>query len=251
MLLKNKVALVTGAASGIGRASAIRFASEGAKVVVADREVEKGEHCANEIRRSGGEALFLRTDISSTSDVQKMIESAIAEYGHLHILMNNAGIFLHKVDGPVTDLPESVFDEHFKVNLRGTYLCCKYGIPHIIKSGGGSVINIATIDALVGIGYDGYAASKGGIVSLTRSMAVSYAPDNVRVNCIAPGTVMTDINREELTDPEKAGKYMAMTPIGRFAEPREIAAAALFLASDESSYIVGVTLVVDGGMTIT
>jgi NAD(P)-dependent dehydrogenase (short-subunit alcohol dehydrogenase family) len=165
--------------------------------------------------------------------------------------MNNAGIFLHRVDGPVTEVAETVFEEHVNVNLRGTYVCCKYGIPHIIESGGGSVINMATIDALIGIGYDGYAASKGGVVSLTRSMAVTYAPQKVRVNCIAPGTVMTDINREELSDPEKSRKYMAMTPIGRFAHPREIASAALFLASDESSYVVGATLVVDGGMTIT
>ena len=251
MLLTNKVALITGAASGIGRASAVRFAREGARVVVADRDVGNGKECVSEIRRNGGEALYLKTDISSISEVQHMMNSVIDHYGELHILMNNAGIFLHKMDGPVTEVAETVFEEHVNVNLRGTYLCCKYGVPHIIKSGGGSVINMATIDALIGIGYDGYAASKGGVVSLTRSMAVTYAPQKVRVNCIAPGTVMTDINKEELSDPEKSGKYMAMTPIGRFAQPREIASAALFLASDESSYVVGATLVVDGGMTIT
>jgi NAD(P)-dependent dehydrogenase (short-subunit alcohol dehydrogenase family) len=251
MLLSNKVAVVTGAASGIGRASAMRFAREGAAVVVADRAAGRGEKCAEEIRKNGGEALFHETDVSSGTDVQAMIKTTIDKYGSLHILMNNAGIFLHSVDGPVTDVPEDMLDRHVQTNLKGTYLCCKYGIPRIIESGGGSVINIATIDALIGIGYDGYAASKGGIVSLTRSMAVTYAPKKVRVNCIAPGTVLTDINREELADPEKAKKYMEMTPIGRFAEPEEIAAAALFLASDESSYVVGVTLVVDGGMTIT
>jgi NAD(P)-dependent dehydrogenase (short-subunit alcohol dehydrogenase family) len=250
MVIENRVAVITGAASGIGRESGIRFAHEGAKIVIADKDADNGEQCAEEIRKNGGEARFFRTDVSSTSEVQELMNFTVETYGCIHILFNNAGIFLHQADGPATEVREDVFERHYQVNLRGTYLCCKYGIPHIIKSGGGSVINMATVDAIIGIGYDGYAASKGGVIALTRSMAVSFAPYKVRVNCIAPGTVMTNINKDELSDPKKAEKYMAMTPIGRFADPREIAAAALFLASEESSYIVGVVLVVDGGMSI-
>ncbi len=250
MRLKDKVVIITGAASGIGRASAIRFAAEGAKVVAADRNKEPGLLCVEEIKSHGGDAQFIQVDVSSSHEVQKMIKTSIEKYQRLDVLFNDVGIFLHNVDGPVTAISEKVFEDHYNVNLKGTFLCCKYGIPHIIESGGGTVINMATVDAIIGIGYDGYAASKGGIVAMTRSMALSYGPQNVRVNCIAPGTVKTPINEGELNDIEKTKKYLQMTPLGRFAEPEEIASAALFLASDESSYVTGTTLVVDGGMSV-
>jgi NAD(P)-dependent dehydrogenase (short-subunit alcohol dehydrogenase family) len=250
MRLKDRVAIITGAASGIGRASAVRFASEGSKVVVADRNAEPGMLCVEEIRSRGGEAVFIEVDVSSSSEVQTLMKKSMEKYGKLDILFNDAGVFLHQVDGPVTKIEEEVLEDHYKINLRGTFLCCKYGIPHIIENGGGSVINMATVDALIGIGYDGYAASKGGIVSMTRSMALSYGAHNVRVNCLAPGTVKTPINRGELDDPDKTKKYLDMTPLGRFAEAEEIASAALFLASDDASYVTGTILVVDGGMSV-
>jgi len=251
MRLRDKVAIITGAASGIGKAAAFLFAKEGAKVVVVDRDEPRGQNCVESIQKKGGESIFVQADVSKSLDVQKMVKTTLQRYGKLHILYNNAGIFLHKVDGPVTKIDEETFHRHYEVNLKGTFLCSKDAIPHIIKSGGGSVINVATVDALIGIGYDAYAASKGGVVSLTRSMAVEYAPYNVRVNCIAPGTIKTPINEEELKNPEIAKKYAEMTPVGRFGVPEEVAYVALFLASDESSYVVGATLVVDGGMSIT
>jgi len=250
MRLQGKVAIITGAASGIGQAAAILFAKEEAKVVVVDRNVQEGQECVQTILRKGGEATFIQADISITVDVQNMIKTTISKYGKLHILYNNAAIFLPGIDGPVTEIDEGTWDRIHNVNLRGVFLCCKHGIPEIIKSGGGSVINVSSGDALIGVGYDAYTASKGGIISLTRSMAVEYAPHKVRVNCIIPGTIKTPINLEERKDPALAKKYAQMSSLKRLGEPEEVAYMALFLASDESSYAVGGTFVVDGGMTV-
>ena len=235
----------------MGRAAAILFAKEGAKVVVVDRDVRGGKQCVQSILRRGGEAFFLKADISKTCDVQNMIKATRSRYGKLHVLYNNAAIFLPSVDGPVTEIDEDTWDKIHSVNLRGVFLCCKYGISEIINSGGGSVINVSSGDALIGMGYDAYTASKGGLISLTRSMAVEYAPYKVRVNCIVPGTIKTPINQEERKDPILAEKYVQMSALKRLGEPEEVAYMALFLASDESSYTLGGVFVVDGGMTIT
>lgn len=254
MRLKAKVAVITGAGRGIGRAAAELFAREGASVVLAELEEDPGRDAERVIRGSGGEVTFIRTDVSNSDDVQALFAATEEKYGALHVLYNNASIFLGREDGPVTNLPEATWDKIVGVNLRGLFLCCKYGIPLIIKSRGGSVINTGSSASIMGIpGCDAYTAAKGATVTLTRSMAVEYAPKNVRVNCIAPAGIDTEMLRESSLDnpdfDEEA--FFAKAPMGRYGAPEEVAKIALFLASDESSYVNGAVVVADGGITIT
>lgn len=244
--LKDKVAVVTGAASGIGRATALLFAREGAKVVVADVLDESARGTADTIKKNRGEAVFVHTDVSRAQEVSDAIRSAVRNYGKLDILFNNAGI-----EGPsknTADYPEDAFDKVISVNLKGVWLGMKYGIPEMLKNGGGSIINTASVAGLVGFqSSSAYCASKGGIIQLTKAAALEYAKNKIRVNAIAPGIIRTPmIERAFHGDPEMEKSMLQLEPIGRFGEPEEIASAALFLASDESSFVTGHVLAVDG-----
>ena len=251
MRLADKVAVITGAGSGIGRATAMLFAQEGAKVVVVDYAPEGGQETVEMIRRNGGEAIFVETDVSKAAAVEKMVQTAIDTYGKIDILFNNAAV---TIPASVVDATEAVWDKTMDIDLKGVFLPSKYAIPHMIKGDGGSVINTASMCGLVASPNQApYSAAKGGVIALTRQMAIDYATHNIRVNSICPSEVRTPmflgfINRAP--DPEKKmQELIARIPLGRVAEPEEIARVALFLASDESSYVTGVTLPVDGGLT--
>ena len=244
--LEGKVAVITGAGSGIGRETALLFAREGAKVVVADYVPEAGEETVRQIRESGGEAIFVKTDVSKASDAERMVRETTAKYGKLDILHNNAGI-LGRV-AFVGDAIEEDWDRVMEVNLKGVFLCSKYAVQEMIKGGGGVIISNASAMGLVGLpGNASYSAAKGGIIQFTRTMALEYASSNIRVNCICGGWIDTPMN-EELG--ENIVKWtLRETPLGRWGKPEEVAQAALYLASDESSFVTGTALVVDGGWT--
>jgi len=251
MRLKDKVALITGAGSGIGREAALLFSREGAAVLIADVAEEGGRETVRSIEESGGRARFVRADVSRAEDVQAMVEAAEESYGRLNILFNNAGIF-PSADGSVTDTDEEVWDLVMRVNLKGVFLGCKYGIPALLRAGGGSVINTASFVALMGAATPqiAYTASKGGVLSMTREMAVEFARKGVRVNALCPGPVDTPLMAELLSDPARRARRMVHIPFGRLATAAEVARAALFLASDESSYVNGASFVVDGGISV-
>lgn len=237
----------------MGRQSALLFANEGASVVIAEIDKESGLKTESDIIANGGKALFIETDISKSDDVENLVNKTIDKFGALHILYNNAAVFWYGKDGQVTDIEENIWDKVIGINLKGTFLCCKYAIPHIIKSGGGSVINTSSSAGLIGIpNCDAYTATKGAVISMTRSMGVEFAPYRVRVNCIAPVAIKTDMVVESnLKDPSfDENKFLNTTPVRRWGLPEEIAKIALFLASDDSSYIVGAVLVADGGITV-
>ncbi|MCH7675994.1 glucose 1-dehydrogenase [candidate division KSB1 bacterium] len=250
MRLKDKVALITGSGSGIGRESALLFAREGAKVLVVDLKEELGKKTVEEIKKTNGEASFFRADVSNANEVQAMIQHAEDTLGELNVLFNNAGIFPDK-DGSVLDTEEDVWDLVMQVNLKGVFLGCKYGIPALQRAGGGSIINTASFVALMGAATSqiAYTASKGGVLAMTREIAVEFARQNIRANALCPGPVETPLLQELLSDPEKRRRRLVHIPPGRFAQATDIAQAALFLASDESSYINGTAFSVDGGIT--
>lgn len=246
--LENKVALITGAGGGIGRASARLFSREGARLVVVDANEQAGRAVVDEISAQGGAAKFIRTDVSRGADVQAMIAFAEAEFGALHVLFNNAGIF-PDADGSVVDTDEAVFDQVMAVNLKGVFLGCKYGIPAMLRAGGGSIVNTASFVAVMGAAtsQSAYTASKGGVLALTREIAIEFARRGIRANALCPGPVNTPLLQTLLSDPARRARRLVHLPMGRLAEPEEIAAAALYLASDESSYVNGTTFLVDGG----
>jgi len=251
MRLAGKVAIVTGGGSGIGRATAVLFAREGARVVVADYAPEGGQETVRMIREHGGEALFVESDVSKAEDMQRLVQTTVDAYGRIDILFNNAAV---TIPASVVDATEEVWDKTMDIDLKGVFLLSKYAIPHLINGGGGSVINMASMCGLVASPSQApYSAAKGGVVALTRQMAIDYARYNIRVNGIAPSEVRTPMFLgfiHRAPDPEKKmQELVARIPMGRVAEPEEIARVALFLASDESSYITGVTLPVDGGLT--
>jgi len=250
MRLLNKVALITGAGSGIGRESALLFAKEGAKVVVVDIDSVAGQETVSFVKAAGGEVAFTRADVSKAAEAKAMIAFAENTYGRLDVLFNNAGIF-PDADGSVLETEEEVWDLVMNVNLKGVFLGCKYGIPALRRAGGGSIINTASFVALMGAATSqiAYTASKGGVLSMTREMAVEFARQNIRLNAICPGPVETPLLAQLLSDPARRQRRMVHIPMGRLARAKEVAQAALFLASDESAYVNGATFTVDGGIT--
>jgi len=250
MRLDNKVALITGAGSGIGRESALLFAREGARVVVVDVNDSAGESVASEIRESGGQAVYAHADISKSADAEGMIRVAEASFGRLDVLFNNAGIS-HAQDDDAVATEEDVWDLTMNINLKGVFLGCKHGIPALRRAGGGSIINTASFVALLGAATPqlAYTASKGGVLALTRELAVIHAREGIRVNALCPGPLRTELLMKYLDTEEKRQRRLVHIPMGRFGEAREIAQAALFLASDESSFTTGATFLVDGGIT--
>jgi NAD(P)-dependent dehydrogenase (short-subunit alcohol dehydrogenase family) len=250
MRLKEKVALITGAGSGIGRESALLFAAEQARVVVIDIDDGAGQRTVDDIRAAGGAAVFQHADVSRASDCEAMIRRAEEAFGALHILFNNAGV-MDSRDGDAMSTEEDVWDMTMAVNLKSVFLGCKYGIPALRRAGGGSVINTASVVALVGSAAPqlAYTASKGGILAMTRELAVIHARENIRVNALCPGPLRTELLMKFLNTEAKRQRRLVHIPMGRFGEAQEIARAALFLASEESSYTTGSTFVVDGGLT--
>jgi NAD(P)-dependent dehydrogenase (short-subunit alcohol dehydrogenase family) len=250
MRLSNKVALITGAGSGIGRESAILFAKEGAQVAVCDVNLDTATETVSLIEAAGGEAIAIQADVSKAADAKAMIEAAEAAYGKLNVLFNNAGIF-HAADGSVLETEEDIWDLTIDINLKGVFLGCKYGIPALLRAGGGSIINTASFVALMGAATAqiAYTASKGGVLSMTREISVEFARQNIRANALCPGPVETPLLQELLADPARRQRRLVHIPPGRFAKAVEMAQAALFLASDESSFVNGATFTVDGGIT--
>ena len=248
--LDGKVAFITGAGSGIGRCAAGLFAREGARVVVAGRNAANGEETVHQIVSAGGDAIYLQTDVSEPEQVSRAISRSVEHYGALHILYNNAG-GSSPGDGRVTDIAIEEFWTAMKRDLFGTWLCCRSGIPALVKAGGGSVINVITFMALIGwSSRDAYTAAKGGIAALTRSMAVEYAPDKIRVNALSPGATRT-ARTDKLFDTVPALAPMVKRHLLGLGEPEDVAYAALYLASDESRVVTGQILAVDSGISIS
>ena len=244
MRLQDKVAIITGAARGMGAAEARIFAKEGAKVVLGDIQVEDGQTVTQEIIDAGGQAIFIEMDVSKQSDWQRTIDAAISNFGKINVLVNNAGIIERD---SLEETTEETWDRIMAVNAKGVFLGTKAVIPHMRKAGGGSIVNISSISGMISVGYPAYNASKGAIRVFTKSAAVEYARDNIRVNSIHPGTIWTSMStyKRAFTREERAKTI----PMRRVAEPEEIAYPALFLASDESSYMTGSEVVIDGGAT--
>ncbi|HSY47816.1 MAG TPA: glucose 1-dehydrogenase [Thermoanaerobaculia bacterium] len=247
MRLENKVALITGGGSGIGKASCLLFAKEGAKVVVVDVNRDSAEATAREI---GANARAYAADVSKAADAEGMVRFAEESFGRLDVVFNNAGIF-HPDDDSVTNTTEAIWDIVINVNLKGVFLGCQYAIPALLRAGGGSIINTASFVAIMGAAAPqiAYTASKGGVLAMTREIAVEFARKNIRANSLCPGPVETPLLAELLSDPVRRNRRLVHIPMGRFGRPEEMANAALFLASDESSFITGTSFVVDGGIT--
>jgi NAD(P)-dependent dehydrogenase (short-subunit alcohol dehydrogenase family) len=246
--LDGKVALITGAAGGLGRVAADLFAIEGAGVVIAD--VIDGEEAATAIREAGGEARFVPCDVTDSDSVAGAIAAAVDAYGRLDVLYNNAGISPADDDNPTNTAP-STFTRVLDVNVTGVFLCCKHGIPALLDSGGGSIVNVASFVAHLGAATPqiAYTSSKGAVLAMTREIAVIYARQGIRANALCPGPVLTPLLAKFLSDEAKRQRRLVHIPMGRFGEPEEIARGALFLASDESSFMTGQSLIVDGGIT--
>jgi NAD(P)-dependent dehydrogenase (short-subunit alcohol dehydrogenase family) len=248
--LQWKVAIVTGAASGIGAHAARLFAGEGATVVCVDRDHHGANAVVNEITAAGGRGLALTVDVSSEGQVREMVERTVEEFGRLDVLFNNAGVMLPE-DGDAETTTEDVWDRTLAINVKGVWLGCKYGIPAMRDAGGGSIINTASFVALMGAATPqlAYTASKGAVLSMTRELAVLHAREAIRVNALCPGPLRTDLLMDLLDTEEKRQRRLVHIPMGRFGEAEEMAKAALFLATDDSSYLTGSTFTVDGGIT--
>ena len=250
MRLEERVALITGAGSGIGRESALLFSREGARVVVVDVNDDAGEETVELVESQGGSAVFAHADVSKADECEKMVDVAEKRFGSLSVLLNNAGI-MHGDDGDSQATEEDVWDLTMSVNLKGVYLGCKYGIPAIRRAGGGSIVNTASFVAIVGAATPqlAYTTSKGGVLAMSRELAVIHARENIRVNALCPGPLKTELLMAFLDTEEKKQRRLVHVPMGRFGEASEMAKAALFLSSDESSYVTGATFTADGGIT--
>jgi NAD(P)-dependent dehydrogenase (short-subunit alcohol dehydrogenase family) len=250
--LDAKAAVVTGAGHGIGRSVALRLAGEGAAVTIGDIDAVAAREVAEEVVAGGGRAIARPADVSRAADVEALTQAAAAEFGRLDIVVNNAGI---AVSGSVTDISEQDWDRVLAVNLKGVWLGMRFGVPLMRESGGGAIVNLSSVQALLGFpGWAAYAATKGAIISLTQQAAVEYAADAIRVNCVAPGTIMTPMNErifQTAPDPDALiNSWNSMHALGRFGQPEEVAAAVAYLASADASFITGVCLPVDGGLAI-
>lgn len=250
MRLENKVVLITGAGSGIGRESALRCAAEGARIVAVDVNPDSAGETVAQVEERGGTGLTVEADVSRGGDAERMVQAAEEAYGRLDVLFNNAGISHIDDDGAV-ETDEDVWDLTMQVNLKGVFLGCKFGIPALRRAGGGSIINTASFVALLGAATPqiAYTASKGGVLSMTRELAVIHAREKIRVNALCPGPLRTELLMKYLNTEEKRQRRLVHIPMGRFGEAEEIAQTVLFLASEESSYITGSSFVVDGGIT--
>lgn len=250
MRLQDKVALITGSAGGMGKAAAELFAREGASIIVTDMVADAGEETAHGIREAGGKAIFVKADVSKEDEVKHMVARGIDEFGRIDVLYNNAGI-MPADDGGVTDLSEAVWDRIMDVNLKSAFFCTKHVVPHMIEQRKGSIINVASFVALMGctVPQDAYTASKGGMISLTKSFAIQYGPHGIRCNAICPGPIETPLLRVLWTSEEARNLRLNRIPLGRFGEINDIIYMALYLASDESSWTTGAWLVVDGGIS--
>jgi NAD(P)-dependent dehydrogenase (short-subunit alcohol dehydrogenase family) len=245
---ERKSVIVTGGGSGIGRAAVLAFATEGARLVIADVNEAGGEETARKVRESRGEAVFVRTDVSRASDCAAMVERAMTLYGRLDVAFNNAGINVHPA--PIADVPEEEWARILAVNLTGVFLCMRNEIPAMKRGGGGAIVNTASVGGVIGTaGVTPYCATKHGVVGLTKSAALDHIGDGIRINAVCPGATRTEMLAEWFKDPAVERRALAHTPIGRTASPEEIARAVLFLASDEASFMVGHALVADGGLT--
>ena len=246
--LADKVALITGAGSGIGRAAALLFAKEGAKIVVADFVPQGGHETVKMIKEAGGQAIFVEVNVTKSSDVQRMVKSAVDAYGRLDILFNNAGMQGKYI--MTADLPEETWDNIIATNLKGVFLGCKYAIPVMLNQGSGVIINTASTAGMLGLpGSQAYCASKAGVIQLTKSAALEYADKNIRINCICPGGITTPLSGigKALTDAASIPPFHQPQAMRRFGSPEEVAKVALYLASDDSSFVTGTLSVVDGG----
>ncbi len=250
MRLKNKVALITGASSGIGRETSLLFSKEGAKVVVVDINDAGGEETVQMVKDAGGEAIYVHADVSKSADCENMTRCTEENYGALNVLFNNAGI-MHSKDDDAVNTPEDIWDLTMAINLKGVFLGCKYGVAAIRRAGGGSIINTASFVAILGAATPqlAYTASKGGVLAMTRELAIVHARENIRVNALCPGPLHTKMLMDFLNTDEKKQRRLVHIPMGRFGLAKEMAYAALYLASDESSYVTGTEFTVDGGIT--
>jgi len=245
-----KVALITGAGSGMGRATAILFAREGAKVAVVDYAPTGGKETCRMVKEAEGEAIFIETDVSKSADVKRMVETTVETYGRIDILYNNAGTGGRMVR--IAEATEEEWDLVMGVNLKSVFLGSKYAIPVMLNQGGGVIINTSSVNGLIGYGAPSlpvYAVSKAGVIQLTKIMAKEYGKQNIRVNCICPGAILTPMSEQLLSSDSGRQSVIELLSLGRIGEPEEIAKAALYLASDDSSFVTGITLVVDGGQT--
>jgi NAD(P)-dependent dehydrogenase (short-subunit alcohol dehydrogenase family) len=250
MRLKGKVAIVTGAGAGIGRGIAEGFAKEGAAVVIAEVDSKTGEATAQTIGAAGGDALFVTTDVSSEEQVKAMVEKALARYGKIDVLCNNAAVLFFREETRAHELTNETWDRTMSVNLRGYWLTSKYVIPAMLRQRSGSIIHVASPTGIFGFTrLTAYSTSKGGVIGLMRAMAADYAPDHIRVNAIVPGTIDTPMNAVELSDPAARERYAEIAPARRLGTPQDLAGIASFLASDDSDYCVGGIFTEDGGLT--
>jgi len=245
--LDGDVAVITGAASGIGRAIATRFVAEGATVVIADIDVEGGQEAREELREGDGSVKFVQTDISNLDDVRTLFDVVDDQYGRLDVLVNNAGGAFG--DDNIHRIDEETWEENVDVNLKGPFLCTKYALPLLAAGERGSIVTISSVNGLIGLGLTAYSSAKGGLIPLTKLVASQYGRHGIRANAICPGEIATEVHEYSTAPPEIRDEWLDQFPLGRFGEPEEVASTALFLASEESSYVTGTKIVVDGGMT--
>jgi len=248
--LQGKVALITGAGSGIGRESSLLWASEGASIVAVDVDQKAAQHTVDDVQSAGGRAVAVHADVSRAQDCERMIAKAESDFGKLNILFNNAGI-MHSQDDDAVSTDEAVWDVTMNVNAKGVFFGCKYGIPALRRAGGGAIVNTASFVAVLGAATPqvAYTASKGAVLALTRELAIVHARENIRINALCPGPLKTELLMKFLNTDEKKQRRLVHIPMGRFGEAKEIARAALFLVSDEASYVTGTEFLVDGGIT--